>query len=280
MVRKRTLARRRKREVIINSRAYKEWWRARRTQSPVPSNPYQAYMTDVHMFAQLRDREYWQERTNWSDIPTVDFPPTARIPKSRGRPRRPTIKEERRRRKPRREPKPKAPSVMQRFADELTERFHLPHVEVVARPERGPLKSQWRTFFKWDPTTYSFKRFSQVIIGTLGAPKENPLQSIQVLTAMKHELGHHLDVFKTWVKTGAINPEYALRGTVETELEAWRHAEPLPNPLAVSKWFKRYALATYRHQIRGRGPVRHVGVVETKPLGEELGMRDLPAQRL
>lgn len=65
---------RRRKVRILKSKRFKEWWRARRTQSPAPRDPYRAFMIDLSLRASLQRKEVWKHRTNWSDHARVDFP--------------------------------------------------------------------------------------------------------------------------------------------------------------------------------------------------------------
>lgn len=77
----------RRRDAVMNSPEFRDWWGQRRHVDPVPSSPYQAYMIDLSLSAKLEDRSKWERGPNRNDQLKIDFP-FAGAP-NYGRPRRP-----------------------------------------------------------------------------------------------------------------------------------------------------------------------------------------------
>jgi len=168
-----------KRQAILSSPAFKEWWRWRRHIHPLPSDPYRAFMIDLGLFAQVHRKDVWKFRTNWTDYPPVDLP--------RGAPRRrkrlPPRKEERRRY--RGVPKAAKPIPMTPIEKELTkyvremeEAYHLPATKIIfeKRPKKMPEAS------------YIPALFGKPMILMHRVRPEGKAQSISTIL---HEAGHH-----------------------------------------------------------------------------------------
>jgi hypothetical protein len=65
---------RKKKEIVIASAQFREWWEARSSVDPQPSDPYRAFMIDKSLFAKPpRTRVEWEQQPNRRDI-IADYP--------------------------------------------------------------------------------------------------------------------------------------------------------------------------------------------------------------
>jgi len=116
----------------IESHAFLRWWEARRKHSPVPSNPYQAYMTDLSLRAEVPESQSeWREKPNRRDLPTIDLPPHIRRRMERAE-RKPL---------PRKEARWKRQELA-RFIEDMAKQEELSTPKLVAKYSRGYLKSR------------------------------------------------------------------------------------------------------------------------------------------
>jgi len=85
----------------------------------------------------------------------------------------------------------------------------------------------------------TLERFHEVRVGTKG-PRH------QVLAALLHELGHHSHAY-FGSHSGELSSSYRQASRMEQEREAWKRVDPqLKERRPQQKWFKRFALETYR----------------------------------
>lgn len=240
-----------KKELIMSTQAYKEWWEARQSQSPVPSDPYRAFMIDISLRALRTRREIWEHNTNRTDMTEVDFPTGYgyRPTKPRSVPR----KQEHRR--PARFPEYVRPqSVMSAFESEIrrrTEEFsskmRVPVPRVIMG--KGILKSYYSSGWGMRRTRFGVPReavhVGEPLIFIGASEKAKP----QTYAALYHELGHHTHAFSRWHETGSVAGDFVAGGKVEIERKAWQYADPfLRDQRPVQKWLKRYVLGNYLGQ--------------------------------
>lgn len=226
-----------RRQQIVRSKAFRDWWTARRNIRPIPSDPFRAFMIDLGLFATPLRKEHWRYRTNRSDYPPVDLPMGA----PRERRRLPSRKEERRRY--RRIPEAAKPVVLtprmkeiQRRGEAMLEKFHLPAVSWKFVPERGEAISSivHQSLFGG--------RKAIVQVGVAGG-------LYPTIAAAKHELGHHghyaYQGLPEQKKFGLLKG-FTEASRVERERIAWKIAEiDLREAVGIQKWTKKYYLGTY-----------------------------------
>ena len=231
---------RQRKEMVLSSKAFRDWWAARRTQSPIPSDPYRAFMTDLALSATMQPRKVWRRKTNRSDMPNVDYP----VPygyKPTKKPRLPSRKGEKRRRKagkPWIPPPPKLTPMEKELterAEKFAERYHIPVPKVIAG--KGVLRSYYKA--GWAAAGYQTSE-PIVFIGVGKGAKA------QTLAAFYHELGHHAHAWTGYPRTGRVSAKFLGSGKVERERMAWKLADPfMKEQRAIQKWLKKYALGTY-----------------------------------
>lgn len=249
-----------KRNKIIASRAFRTWWSARRNISPIPSDPYRAYMIDLELKAMILPEEYWRFRTNRADVPEYDYP--IGIPIDRRR--TPSRKHLKKRWKLK--PKPAQPLVMTPYEKALVgmvrkaeERFHLPATEIRIEPR--------------EKAAYTPQILGKAIItmpkGYVAQAAKQQIVKEQVEATMLHEFGHHAHAaYAGFTKAmsrqiqekGALSsilkgvPFQPFAGTMETRIGAERVAWKVAKKVSVaerkrwhpiSAWRKKYALGTY-----------------------------------
>jgi len=215
----------------------------------------------------LERKEEWRKRTNRADYGPVDYPTYARG----RRPREPSRKEERRRKRKRpveERPRyyPGVKSELQRRADVFTEKMHMPPVKVRTMPSKGYLRSRFRSRVlraRYGPVVGPTIVKQEVFIGTKGARVEKGRVSIPKLAigALYHELGHAAhEVSRYSPRTKTLTEPTARTvvgkgfstehmGRYERERVAWaigrESITKMPKPAAIM-WLKRYALGGYK----------------------------------
>lgn len=241
-----------KREAILSSRAFREWWDARLTFSPTPSDPYRAYMIDLGLFARVHHKRVWKHRTNRMDYPNIDLP--------LGTPRR------RRKLPPRKQikrfkPVPKAalPAILTpyekelvREAEQFKEKYHLPAMEI--RFERGVVAAHIPAIYGRGAAIIKMPREQVEQAAKLRKGVEQ-----QVRVVLGHELGHFAHAAYggigriTQKPTGlaaVITAPYVLGGTrkevIAKEEIAWAIARKhLKGFTPIQAWGKKTWLGTY-----------------------------------
>ena len=238
-----------KKMAILRSKAFQDWWKARQTFYPIPSEPYRAFMIDKGLYAKPMRKEIWQYRTNRMDYPSIDFP----LGTPRKRKRLPSRKEIRRFK---RIPKAAKPVALTPFEKKLVgevekfeEKFHLPRAKIKFEP-RAAASFLPSLFGK--PMILMPKAF--VKMGEVGGGAEQ-----QVAAVIFHEAGHHAHA--AYGGIGKIEPRpvgleaeitspYVIGGTrkekIKKERIAWKIAKKAKLPWKpVMAWSKKYFLGTY-----------------------------------
>jgi len=238
-----------KRAAIIGSPQFQEWWRWRKTFSPVPSEPYRAFMIDLGLYARVHHKEVWKFRTNRMDYPPIDLPKGVPSPKRRLPPRK-QIK--------RFKPVPKAaqPVTLVPFEKELIgevekfrEKFHLPEVEVRFEP---------RARAKHIPSLFGTP---MIVMPKLKKEPKHIGRKQKFTAVIFHEAGHFAHaayggigriepVQKAEELQKVITSPYVLGGTraerIKKERIAWAIAKKGKKPWKpVMGWEKKYAFGTY-----------------------------------
>jgi hypothetical protein len=246
-----------KRQLIVGSSAFSEWWMARQTFYPIPSEPYRAFMIDLGLYARPHHKEVWKHRTNRLDYPPIDFPRRGEIPKGIPRKRRrlPSRKEIKRWKKV---PKRAQPIIMTPYekklvkeVEKMTEEFHIPMPKVKFHP---------RTSARYVPTILPWETPSVILAREFvatGAPKKRKREREQVMAALRHEVGHHVHAayggarVKMPKLASIITAPYKLKGlrtrkeTQETERIAWGIARARKPFTTRQAWLMKTYLGTY-----------------------------------
>jgi len=248
-----------KRELIMSSKAYKDWWAARRRMGSVPLDPYRAFMIDLSLRARRERKADWKKQPNRMDYQTIDYPvphggrPTvpSRTPRKskgkKGKTRRRT-----RRRKPEFIPKKPKQSPIQREFTKIAERFSKKYNVPVPRVFVGDVphsKSYYKTgvgFYSAGIGKRQAFRSSEpmVFVGYKG--KKSKVESE---AALLHELGHHVDLWQKMEQTGSLSRE-VVGSQLEKEIRATRLAKPLFTKPKKQAWLLRHYLSTYMHRTR------------------------------
>lgn len=238
-----------KRAAILSSPAFQEWWKARQTFYPTPSDPYRAFMIDIGLYARPMRKEIWKHRTNRMDYPSVDFP----VGTPRRRKRLPSRKEIKRFK---RVPKAAMPVALTPFERELVgevekfeEKYHLPRAEIRFEPRARP---------SFSPALFGKPRILMPKEFVKAGEKGGGLRQ-QVSAVIFHEVGHHAHAAYGGIGKIALRPigleavitsAYVLGGTraerIKKERIAWAIAKKGKKPWKpVMAWTKRYAFGTY-----------------------------------
>lgn len=238
-----------KRAAILGSPAFQTWWTARRNLSPIPSDPYRAFMIDIGLFARPMRKEIWKHRTNRMDYPPVDLPKG--VPRKKRR--LPSRKEVRRLR---RVPKAARPVPFTAYEKKLVgeverfeEKYHLPKAEVKFEPRA---RASYLPALFGTPMILMPKEFVKAGEKGLGSAQ-------QVAAVIFHEAGHHAHAAYGGLGKIAVRPmgleaeitsPYVLGGTraerIKKERIAWRIAKKAKKPWKpVMGWVKKEALGTY-----------------------------------
>ena len=232
-------AERRKRQILINSESYETWWKARRTQRPVPSDSYRAFMIDLGLHARLQPRAIWRSHTNRSDMPQIDYPsqwghvPT---PRPRERPRKQG------RKAPRWVREGYVPTVKRSplegeligHMEKMAEHYHVPMPRLVLGGEGGGVLSSY----------YAPKMVTNQPMIYIGTPRG--ASKAQTIAILSHEFGHHVHAYGEFLGTGRISSGYIQSKTIPKEHKAWEIAQPfMTTQRPVQKWVQRYAIGTY-----------------------------------
>ena len=245
-----------KRAAVLSSRAFQMWWAARQGISPIPSDPYRAFMIDKGLYAKPFPKEYWENRTNRADFPTVDFP--------FGTPRRRTkipSRKELKRKGFILTPMPAQPQIMtayeKKVAQELyeaQEKYHLPRATV--KIQKGARASYIPAMFG-TPIILLPKKL--VKIGEKGGGAEE-----QVMAIGLHEFGHHGHAAYGGMTKArgqivgelseVITSQYVLGGSAEQKIKkeriAWAIAKKTRKAgkepwTPTQAWLKKFAFGTY-----------------------------------
>lgn len=261
-----------KRAKILSSVAFREWWAARSDISPIPSDPYRAFMIDLGLKAKVLPKPWWMFRTNRSDYPPYDYPRGIPLDKRRT----PSKKQLKRWKKM---PKPAQPLVRTPYEKELVkmlrvaeEKYHLPKARIRIEPRARA--SYIPSVFGDRPPQILLPR-ELVKTGEMGK-----LPRIQVEAIAGHEFGHHAHAAYGGIgklgkeMTGALSPVIAGRPyvlgrgkraeTLAKERVAWEIAKAAR--IAAGKewkpqasWLKKAFLGTYLGTVDlyGRRERRH-----------------------
>lgn len=238
-----------KRAAIIASPAFQTWWSARQNISPIPSDPYRAFMIDIGLYARPMRKEIWQHRTNRMDYPRVDLP--------KGLPRRkrrlPSRKELKRFK---RVPKAAQPMTLTAFEKQLVgevekfeEKYHLPRAKIRFEPRA---RASFLPAVFGTPMILMPKEF--VKMGEKGGGAAQ-----QVAAVIFHEEGHHTHAAYGGIGKIAVKPigleteitsPYVLGGTIKERIKkeriAWRIAKKAKKPWTpIMAWTKKKAFGTY-----------------------------------
>jgi hypothetical protein len=227
-----------RRTAIMSSHEFQEWYAARRGIRPIPSDPYRAYMIDLSLRARLLPKQYWRTRTPWSDYPPIDYPRGMPIPKPRTLSRKELKRLEKIPKLARPRERTAVEKEIERTAEEMYEKYHVPHVPIYFVPERGHAISYYHAGQIYAP--------SYIRLGTRGAEK-GKAEKAQVLAALKHEIGHHVHfAFRGLPETLGITTPFPSAHISEREKIAWKIAKPhLTDYRQIQMWQKRWALGTY-----------------------------------
>lgn len=240
---------RRRKDRILKSQKFHEWWSARQNISPIPANPYRAFMIDLSLFAKVHRKDVWRHRTNWTDYPPIDLP--TGVPSFKRR--LPSRRAERRRF--RRIPKAARPikktpfmKEIEKEAEELYEKFHIPHVPIRFVPSRGILGRGGVTHYAHGYPLFGVP--SHIQLGIRGEEEAR----VQIVTGLKHEVGHAVHYAYRGEppkpSLGIITP-WGRAFEAEKERTAWRIVDPtLKKKRPLSKWMKKYALGSHLGTIR------------------------------
>jgi hypothetical protein len=231
-----------KRRQVLGSRAFQEWWSARRHIHPIPSDPYRAFMIDIALTAKIHRKEIWRGRTNRADYPPVDLPSHVPAPKRR----MPSRKEERRF-KP--IPTPAMPygekteieKGLEGLAEQMSERYHIPKPQIVFERGEGALGSGY-----YAGELGFLPPF--IKIGVKGGKPAVP----QIFGAFEHEFGHHAHA-KIGLPPSSfgVSGEYRFASTIEKEKKAWEFADPfMQQRRQEQKWLKQWALGSYTGKVK------------------------------
>lgn len=228
-----------KKQAVMSSTAFREWWSERRHTAPLPSNPYQAFMIDYALKAKLHSQPEWSKSPNRRDFITIDYPP---IEKGKvWKPSAPLTPANRDRVE-------QARKIIEHHASRISSRLGIPTPAI--RLELGQRNSQFSGSVRSNLATGKVEVLKREV--TIGLGKSGKVYPIH-LGGLAHELGHALD-FEEMVKGGipaihARRSRLATRiGIVGEERSAWTHAQPFLKelkPVAVQKWYQRYAIGTY-----------------------------------
>ena len=247
-----------KRQMILQSEAFQEWYEARMSYYPTPRDPYRAFMIDLSLYARVHHKQVWQHRTNRMDYPPIDLPKGVPSKKRRLPPRK-HIK------RFKRVPKPAKPLVETPFEKELrkelgifTEGYHLPDVRLRFEPR------QTGAFYRPSLPFSSEKTIIVIPRSVTKGKKKIKGAGEQPFSTQLHEGGHHAhasyggfyDVkgLRSKELSPLITTPYKLGGTtkqrVPKERIAWaiakKHAKKRPAGWTPRMaWHKRFAYGTY-----------------------------------
>lgn len=243
-----------KKQAILESPMFQEWWKWRRTIHPVPKDPFRAFMIDKGINAKRLEEEAWRKRVNRGDLPFIDVP---FFLKSREMPS--TVK------------KPSVPSLpplskllhekrvktLYEAAGKFFEKYQLPKIPIYALHEKGALRSSLKV-------VGSLEQGTAAQIGIKGTKKQS-------LAALFHELGHYAAYHR---KDVPLKPTFLLTPSerVAEERKAWEYAKPfLTSPQ--QHWMKRKAMQTYLTGFGGGKPFTQWQFLEKQPSKESAEAR-------
>jgi hypothetical protein len=228
----------------------------------VPADPFRAYQIDKSLYAHIRPEGEWKKEVNRKDIVPVDYPSGMSM-RPTGKRTIPTHREPERR--PER-PEPKAPPTplgreLKWRAREVAHRFKVPIPALDLMEHRSYRHSYQQVGISG--ATHEPKGKGSIHIGVKGSEKGRT-KSV-MLGAFYHELGHHVDAFLGYKKTGKMNKQFVRdalagqfsgatgrRAKIGMERRAWNYASPYMKgqhqPL--KKWAKNFALGTYQGRVK------------------------------
>ena len=229
---------------ILASPEFATWWKWRRTITPIPSDPFRAYMIDIGIPAKVQEYPQWQKRVNRGDFVNIDFPfpPTLPLPKrkiplpSSGKPLHQVLKTKVKKRA----------SIIKEAAKKFFEYYDLPPISI-SLSGKGYLRSRLRTRLTGKALNPKFAEgVSTVILGAGGK------QKLPTLATLFHELGHYKiyregvpKAFRDWLNPRKIKFAKTSEERLREERQAWEYAKPfLTHP--TQHWLKRFALETYK----------------------------------
>ena len=182
---------------IMSSEEYHEWVRNRVANGNVPADLFRAYQIDKSLSANLKGKEEWSKQVNRGDIVPVDYPlGSVRPDRPQVPTHRPTIAHGGR--------KPPATALGRELkwrAKEVSHRYKVPLPEVRVSHRESSRRS--RSVQRIDPYTHEPKQRGQVIIGIKDAHKG--VARDVMMNVFYHELGHHVDAYLGYQKTGKMN---------------------------------------------------------------------------
>jgi len=204
-----------KKKQILESSAFQTWWNWRRKISPVPKDPFKAYMIDLGIPARLYEPDPWSKRVNRADWIAVDYPRMAtRTERYPSEVRTASTQLEQLHKK-------RVETIME-AAREFTQHYSVPMPQIKILHEKGYFESYH------DPLR------NIVAIGIKGA-------KMPTLGVLFHELGHHVQYQKVPMPYGLTFSQARLW----KEKKAYELAKPfLKHP--THGWIKRFGIFTYQ----------------------------------
>lgn len=240
-----------RREKIMGSKPFKEWWAARQHIHPMPSDPFRAFMIDVGLHAKIHTKEIWRGRTPRADFPSIDLPSGIPAPKRRI----PSRKEERRFKLIPRAAEPYGEPTefekgLQRQVDKMSEHYHVAAPRLVFERGEGILSS-----------SYYHGAFGDIMPFIKLGVKGGKRSEAQALGALGHEFGHHVHAKRGLPDiSSGLTVEFKRAGRVEKERTAWQLADPfMSKDRRIQKYLKKYAFGTYL----GTSPREGQGSIQT-----------------
>lgn len=261
-----------KRDAVLKSRAFNDWWEARQEVEPIPSDPYRAYMIDLSLHAKVDNPAIWEKQPNRRDQPDVDLPfgGTPKYAPSR-KPRR------------RSQRKYKSPAIPKKglgkeahvLTSAMASEYGLPAPAIREYKSKGPLigaakvgvarlegKRDKRTG-KRTSVIFDVGHSGELRLGTKGS-------KATVLATAAHEEGHVIHARRTLILKKKIKgvPAYSAKNPTPFADElaattiARRHLKKSKTlnktgEMATANWFLSGALNSYRKGWKRRGkPVK------------------------
>lgn len=252
-----------KRQAILSSKIFEEWWTARRHIHPIPSDPYRAFMIDKSLKAKPLPKELWTPRTNRSDI-LADYP--SHLPAFKVRPmsRKQLARLTNIPKAALPEPKHPFEKVLHEHLEKMAEHYHVPMPIIKAEQSLGSVGAG-----HYQPSgVFLGKPYLQV--GIKGIKKKKPEEygkggkwegaEAQVLASAKHEMGHHIsahghvavpEAHFEQLKKLQESPEFkgkriSWNATQREELQAWSLGDAFMHEIRpVQKYRRRIMIGTY-----------------------------------
>lgn len=242
---KRTEEARKKKEAVLSSKQFQDWWQERRSTQPLPTDPYRAFMIDLSLTAKIENRPEWEKQPNRSDVLDVDYPAGRSGPRGkRWSQNEPVVAGK----------QPKESQIERLAVQQIETSRGLKKKTQFVPLKAGPLRSAALVGAGLDFSTMTpvLRGTPHAFIGVKGKSKG------QRRAATAHEMGHitHAQLSfgskedKAKLAAMGIDP-YGSQGKYYDEQTAWKLGKKSMQALpkgerSVAFWTQAYALKTYR----------------------------------